>query len=245
MPPMLAFSFGRALHRITVDARLPVPNGIISHHAGGAHTLPRGPLNVAALRRPWGRGGAHTSGPAEPVAASKQRLVINALPPVAIRTTVVAMRWMTPHVLAVLSFREELVLLEAATGQPIDAVPLRDADLVYQAHFAGLAAAARAAAAAAPPSPTTPQSAASVASSSVGDRAVNVFAQSLRVQRQAVLLLVCIPDDFSTLERRGPRSVLLPTAFDPFAACAVAVRPASAGLARSAGLPFDVVDRQN
>ena len=130
------------------------------------------------------------------------------------------MRWMTPHVLAVLSAREELVLLDAVTLQAIDSVPLRDAELVYQPHFASLAAPA--AAASSPASPTTPAARAGgvavrpvpiaapsakpgskpAATAAAAERFINIFTQSLRVQRQSVVLLVragrsCLRQTFS------------------------------------------------
>ena len=122
------------------------------------------------------------------------------------------MRWMTPHVLAVLSAREELVLLDAVTLHAIDSVPLRDAELVYQPHFASLAAPAATAASSSPASPTTPTTRAggaparpvpaaaptakpgskpaALAAAAHSERFINIFSQSLRVQRQSVVLLV-------------------------------------------------------
>jgi len=114
---------------------------------------------------------------------------VDVRPAVTLKVSVAAMRWMTPHVLAVLSTREELVLLDAVALQPIDTVPLRDLQLVYQPHFANLAAAATvrhggpALAAGAKP-------AAAGAPATSAERFVNIFTQSLGVQRQAVFLMV-------------------------------------------------------
>ena len=197
---MLACSFGRVLHLLTLHVRLPLPNGAVSSTRPGRACPGRAPADRRSrrVRSLYGVRARRT----ESHATASQRLVVDARPPATLMISVVAMRWMTPHVLAVLSSREDLVLLDAVTLQTIDAVPLRDAELVYQPHFASLAVAAKAPAAAPPlsaPPPSRPKPAAVAAATTatashppaVADRFINVFTQSLRVQRQAVLLLVC------------------------------------------------------
>jgi len=105
---------------------------------------------------------------------------------------VAAMRWMTPHVLAVLSTREELVLLDAVALQPIDTVPLRDLQLVYQPHFANLAAAATVRQVG-PALTAGSKAVVAGAPATSTERFVNIFTQSLNVQRQAVFLMVPRP----------------------------------------------------
>jgi hypothetical protein len=131
----------------------------------------------------------------------RTRLVVAARTPIALPFSVVALQWVSPTLLVCLSSREELCWLDvggplaaahaaapaaaAGSATPVPLAPLavlllRDADLVYQPHYASLAASA---------SPSTPTAATSKPPMP-GSSFVSVFSQSLRVQRQAALVLV-------------------------------------------------------